>query len=130
MGENSKPKHPALDSMFKSAIEKANEADIDEPPLVWPELPEDLKTDKPKESEATGPAHEKRGNVLRCLIFIVALLFYLQPLTSTAELYQWTYENGVVHYSNVKPDPSADVKVMKEKRHCRRFRAKKKQGKI
>ena len=51
MEENSKPKHPTLDSIFKSAIEKANEADIDEPPLVWPELPDDLKTDSPPEKK-------------------------------------------------------------------------------
>ncbi|MFW5958206.1 MAG: hypothetical protein ACOCQ0_03520 [Desulfosalsimonas sp.] len=47
MEENSKPEHPTLDSIFKSAMEKANSADIDEPPLVWPDLPDSLK-DKPE----------------------------------------------------------------------------------
>lgn len=44
MTDNSKPKSSTLDNLFKEAIEEANRADIDEPPLVWPELPEDLKT--------------------------------------------------------------------------------------
>lgn len=55
MGENSKPKHPTLESIFKSAIEKANSADIDEPPLVWPELPDDLKDEPPEEKNRKSP---------------------------------------------------------------------------
>jgi len=37
-----KKKEPVtLDEIFKKAVEKANEADTGEPPLVWPELPKE-----------------------------------------------------------------------------------------
>jgi hypothetical protein len=48
MSEKDNNKSNSLEAMFKSAMEEANRADIDEPLLIWPELPEDLKTDQPK----------------------------------------------------------------------------------
>ncbi|MFP4194289.1 MAG: DUF4124 domain-containing protein [Desulfobacterales bacterium] len=52
---------------------------------------------------------------MRYFTLVFVILFCLQPLTAAAELYQWTDENGVVHFSNTQPDPAADVQVMEEK---------------
>ncbi|MBS0012780.1 MAG: hypothetical protein KFF46_02325 [Desulfobacterales bacterium] len=38
----------SLDQTFQDAIDRANQLDVDEPPLVWPELPEDLRIDPPR----------------------------------------------------------------------------------
>ncbi len=51
MAETSRSKPSTLESLFKEAIEEANRADIDEPPLVWPDLPDSLK-DNPKEQKS------------------------------------------------------------------------------
>jgi hypothetical protein len=44
-----------LDEMFKRAVEKANQLDVDEPLLVWPELPPSLKNPKRKPEEKNQP---------------------------------------------------------------------------
>lgn len=41
-----------LEDMFVEAIEAANEADVDEPPLVWPKLPENLRANDPEQKES------------------------------------------------------------------------------
>jgi len=48
MSEKDNNKSNSLETLFMSALEETNQVGIDEPPLVWPELPEDLKTDHPK----------------------------------------------------------------------------------
>ena len=42
--------HDFLEKITKEALEKANEMDVDEPKLVWPE-PEEVRYQKPKEQE-------------------------------------------------------------------------------
>ena len=40
-----------LSEMFREAVKKANELDVDEPPLVWPELPSSLKNPPEKKDQ-------------------------------------------------------------------------------
>lgn len=49
------------------------------------------------------------------MLFIIAFFFCLQPLSSIAEMYMWTDENGVKHYGNIKPGENGDVKKLEEK---------------
>ena len=46
----------AMIEIFQNAAKRANEADLDEPPLVWPETP---KEEKPHREKKLDPAPEK-----------------------------------------------------------------------
>lgn len=47
-------------------------------------------------------------------LFIFTFLFYLFALNLQAQMYEWTDENGVKHFSNVAPSESAeDIKIEK-----------------
>ena len=48
-------------------------------------------------------------------VLIIILLSYLYALSLQAQLYEWTDEKGVKHYSNVAPSESApEVKKRQE----------------
>ena len=53
-------------------------------------------------------------------VLIIILLSYLYALSLQAQLYEWTDEKGVKHYSNVAPSESApEVKKRQENRENR-----------